>query len=158
MTGYNSIFRKVMLHELGHMFGLVDVPSNCSGNCGGQTARHSVMNSICNHNDTGNNLPLTPQACDNQSLNAENLYPASISPPDTCYRCDDTYGCISDYNGPETFQSCASSGCGDPCGGDPCCGDPCCGDPNCGQNCYEVCSQVCYECCTVYDDYGYCYW
>jgi hypothetical protein len=182
VSGYTSIFRKVMLHELGHTMGLLDVKTDKTKTCFGQTQGHSVMNAICGQNDRSNNMPMNVQDCDNQQVNSETLYPAG-----PCYNCDIYAECVQDPQGPygdpycyagcEYEDDCAGDPCcedpeccgdpccldpeccGDPCCGDPeCCGDPCCGDPNCGQDCYQVCSQVCYTDCTAWDDYGNCYW
>ncbi len=166
VAGYNTIFRKVMLHELGHTMGLRDEPVG-TGNCGGQTLGNSVMNGICNRNDGGGAMPTNVQTCDNQSVNSETLYPAG-----NCYQCDGASCVQNNLNGTFTTNNCDNTCdpcggdpccgdpccgdwlccgdpccgdpcCGDPCCEDPCCGDPCCGDPNCGQDCYEVCVAAC---------------
>lgn len=73
--GYNTVFKKVMLHEIGHTMGINDQPvPNGSANCGGQTAGKSVMNGKCGMNDQGNNLPTTVTACDNNSVRTISTY------------------------------------------------------------------------------------
>jgi hypothetical protein len=122
VSGYNSIFRKVMLHELGHSMGLRDVPTG-QGQCFGQTANRSVMNGICGQNDRNNNMPTDVATCDNQSVNTETLYPLGLCPG---YRCSG-FDCVrDDVNGTYTDPNCDSA-----CiiiGGGPCppqdCGEP----------------------------------
>lgn len=100
IAGYNTIFQKVMLHELGHTMGLKDEPIG-SGNCGGQSANNTVMNAVCNHNDTGGRMPTSVAGCDNQSVNSETLYP-----PGTCYDCDLSGDCLPNVNGPFPTSDC----------------------------------------------------
>lgn len=72
-AGYDTIFQKDALHELGHTFGLFDIGSNSVGEslnfCGFQRSGRSVMNSAScepneNTNDIRNVQPTTIQACD----------------------------------------------------------------------------------------------
>ena len=67
--GYESVFEKVTLHEIGHTMGLDDVAVTSSASvCGGQIPRTSVMNSFCGVNDSGNNVPTYPSACDQRAV------------------------------------------------------------------------------------------
>jgi hypothetical protein len=106
VSGYDTIFLKVMLHEVGHTMGLKDAAIG-SGNCGGQTSGNSVMNAVCNHNDTGGAMPTSVTTCDNQQVNSETLYPAG-----PCFDCNIWEECVEDNNGP--FPS---GDCYDLCGG-----------------------------------------
>ncbi|MDQ3744802.1 MAG: hypothetical protein M3444_10500 [Acidobacteriota bacterium] len=68
LPSFADAILKVMLHEIGHTMGLADVPvPDITANCGGQTARNSVMNGKCGVNDEGNNLPTDVTDCDNQT-------------------------------------------------------------------------------------------
>lgn len=111
VAGYNSIFRKVMLHELGHTMGLRDEPGG-TGPCQGQSAGNTVMNGICGQNDRLNNMPTDVATCDNQQVNSETIYPAGV-----CYSCAGN-DCLSDSNGPWDTPDCHDT-C-DPGGGDGC--------------------------------------
>lgn len=85
VTGYDSCFKKVVLHELGHSMGLRDEPKGTAP-CFGQSSGNTVMNGICGQNDSANNLPTKVKSCDDQSVNTETtLYPTntqcSVTPP-----------------------------------------------------------------------------
>jgi hypothetical protein len=73
--GYNKIFKKIALHEIGHTMGLAhfypDEGENYNS-CDEETRGHSVMNGACGVNDSNNNLPESPTACDRTSVN--NVY------------------------------------------------------------------------------------
>jgi hypothetical protein len=62
---HQAVFKQT-LHEVGHTMGLFDQPTG-GGSCGGQTAGQSVMNAMCNTNDSLNNMPTSVTNCDNQS-------------------------------------------------------------------------------------------
>lgn len=111
VTGYSSIFKKVMLHEVGHTMGLRDEPGG-TGPCRGQSAGNTVMNGICGQNDRANNMPTDVATCDNQQVNSETIYPAGV-----CYSCAGN-DCLSDNNGPWDTPDCHDT-C-DPGGGDDC--------------------------------------
>jgi len=118
VAGYSSIFKKVMLHELGHSMGLREEPTG-TGHCLGQSAGNTVMNAVCGQNDNQNNQPTNVVSCDNQQVNSETIYPAG-----SCYSCAGT-DCLTDNNGPY-----AASNCYNTCGGgggefDPCAGEIC---------------------------------
>ncbi|HXU38575.1 MAG TPA: hypothetical protein VN937_19630 [Blastocatellia bacterium] len=102
--GYNTIFKKLMLHELGHTMSLKDVDKG-PGTCYGQTAGHSVMNSICGVNDGLSNVPKSVQTCDTQAVNSSTLYLSQTACRFSCVdpecEIDNAYGMyqeISDCN------------------------------------------------------------
>ena len=67
--GYNTVFEKITLHEIGHTMGLNDVAvSSGFASCGGQIPRTSVMNSLCGLNESGNNIPVQPSECDQRAV------------------------------------------------------------------------------------------
>lgn len=66
--GYETVFQKMTEHEIGHSMGINDIPQ-VPGPCGGQTGGSSVMNAICNVNDSADNIPLAPTNCDNSAVN-----------------------------------------------------------------------------------------
>lgn len=144
---YLTAILKAMLHEIGHTMGITEtVRPDPNAPCFGQTPRISLMNAMCNVNDSADNLPQDVTPCDQQSITQVTTY-ADPCHGDPC--CGDP--CCGD-------SCCGDPCCDDPCCGDPCCGDPCCGDPNCGMQCYTVCVTYCYSNCTVYDYYGTCYY
>lgn len=101
-SGYNTIFRKVALHEIGHTLGIGHPPIG-SGSCFGQVIRASVMNSICGQNDIDNNMPTNITTCDTNAINSETtLYPTGNCPR---YRCDGTI-CVEDPNGEHDDPGC----------------------------------------------------
>jgi Calx-beta domain/Domain of unknown function (DUF4214) len=79
--GYDTIFVKLTLHEMGHTMGL-DHPA-VPGNVCDQPNGATVMNFICNINDQGGNLPTSPTACDQSSINSESIYPPTVPPTPT---------------------------------------------------------------------------
>jgi hypothetical protein len=85
VIGYDTIFKKVILHELGHSMGVKDEPK-LTTTCYGQASQNTVMNGICGQNDRFNNMPTKVKGCDDQSVNSETtLYPANpqcaVTPP-----------------------------------------------------------------------------
>ena len=67
--GYNTVFEKITLHEIGHTMGLKDVAvSNSFASCGGQIPLTSVMNGLCGLNESSNNIPLQPSECDQRAV------------------------------------------------------------------------------------------
>lgn len=76
--GYNKIFEKIALHEIGHTMGLSDVPlSSRVIECGGQSSAKSVMNFRCGVNDFGNNMPAYIPACDRKAVKSNPQYKSS---------------------------------------------------------------------------------
>lgn len=76
--GYNKIFEKIALHEIGHTMGLSDVPlSSRVVECGGQSSGKSVMNIRCGVNDIGNNMPAYIPACDRKAVKSNPQYKSS---------------------------------------------------------------------------------
>jgi Calx-beta domain/Domain of unknown function (DUF4214) len=80
-AGYDTIFIKLTLHEMGHTMGL-DHPTQAFANICDQPNGATVMNYVCNENDLGGNLPVNVAACDQNSINTESIYPTpALSPP-----------------------------------------------------------------------------
>jgi hypothetical protein len=80
-AGYDTIFIKLTLHEMGHTMGL-DHPTPAPANICDQPNGATVMNYVCNENDLGGNLPVTVVACDQNTINTESIYPTpALSPP-----------------------------------------------------------------------------
>lgn len=105
LSGYNTIFKKLLLHELGHTMDLKDVDKDITKPCYGQTAGHSVMNGVCGANDGLSNMPKSIQACDTQAVNSSTLYFAEAACRFSCFdpecEMDNAYGIyqeISDCN------------------------------------------------------------
>lgn len=71
-AGFNTVFIKVMAHEIGHSFGLNDVKT-------GQVAGDSVMNQISGTNDSSNNIAQAPTSCDDTAVNENTHYPSPRS-------------------------------------------------------------------------------
>ena len=80
-AGYDTIFIKLTLHEMGHTMGLDHpfAPANVCDQPNGAT----VMNYICNENDQGGNLPTSVAACDQNAINSESIYPPIPQAPPT---------------------------------------------------------------------------
>jgi len=78
-AGYDSMFLKQTLHELGHTMGL-NHPPNPTGNGCDQTDGASVMNYACNANDSANNMPTDVATCDNQTVNQLAQYQPTPTP------------------------------------------------------------------------------
>lgn len=80
-AGYDTIFVKLTLHEMGHTMGL-DHPAAPANICD-QPNGATVMNYICNENDLGGNLPTSVAACDQNAINSESIYQGVVQPPPT---------------------------------------------------------------------------
>ncbi len=77
-SGYDNIFLKIMLHEIGHTMGLDDIPiPNPNSSCGGYSSGKSVMNAACGVNDNGGNLPTKVKDCDNNTVKTNSIYAGS---------------------------------------------------------------------------------
>lgn len=85
--GYNTIFTKMALHEIGHLMGLSHYsdghPDSCQ-NMGDpskyQNSSSSVMNDGCNPNDINDNIATAPTLnCDNPRVNS--IYPCPTPTP-----------------------------------------------------------------------------
>lgn len=81
--GYDTVFRKIARHEIGHTMGLKDQPDDSTKPCGGQRAGQSVMNHACGVNDQWENLPSGITYCDNQAVNKNPTYGAGTEPKST---------------------------------------------------------------------------
>lgn len=68
--GYSTYFYKVILHELGHTFGLADVylPGPCN-----QHQAASVMSQVCGVNDSGQGISAGLTQCDIDAIDV--IYP-----------------------------------------------------------------------------------
>ncbi|HEX8144887.1 MAG TPA: DUF4214 domain-containing protein [Pyrinomonadaceae bacterium] len=89
-AGYDTIFIKLTLHEMGHTMGLDHpaAPANICDQINGAT----VMNYICNENDLGGNLPTSVAACDQNAINSESIYPPTVPPTPTLQFSAGAYG------------------------------------------------------------------
>ena len=72
--GYDTVFLKGTLHEIGHSMGLDHAPSP-------QTAGKSVMNGRSGINDSNNLTPTDVQPCDKQSVNQNPQCPTPTPTP-----------------------------------------------------------------------------
>jgi hypothetical protein len=113
-SAYQTLWYKIALHELGHIFGLADVyqPYPCNS-----YPLMSVMDQVCGTNDSGQGIAFSPTTCDTTEV--ETVYAA-------------------DYPG----GSCTEGGgdCGGGGGGGGGCipdGEECTDDP------YDCCSEAC---------------
>lgn len=121
-NGYNSIFFKLTLHEIGHTLGLLNVIDDASGvpnlaNCSQESRGSSVMNTpACyrnNTNDVENNVPIAPATCDTDQVKV--VYP----PPTTgggcgldgCGGCNQGIHVNPDVGGDESPQLCNGCNC-----------------------------------------------
>lgn len=85
-AGYDTMFLKQALHELGHTMGL-DHPPNPTGNGCDQTDGASVMNYTCNTNDQANNQPTGVTTCDNQTVNQRPQFQPTPEPSPVAGHC-----------------------------------------------------------------------
>lgn len=105
--GYDQVFVKLTLHEIGHTMGLEDAPVVIpGGNLCTQTDENSVMNGMCGTNDSAGNLPTTVKDCDKTAINNNPAYSGSGGGGsdddgggggDPCYSCSSDAICQS-YN------------------------------------------------------------
>ena len=79
-AGYETFIIKLTLHEVGHTMGL-DHPALPPGGICAQQDGVSVMNYICNVNDSANNMPTRVAECDQGAINSESRYPAFTQSP-----------------------------------------------------------------------------
>ena len=77
-AGYDTMFLKQTLHELGHTMGLTDAP-NPTGNGCNQPDGASVMNYTCDPNDSANNEPTDVADCDKTAV--QTSYPTPTPTP-----------------------------------------------------------------------------
>lgn len=81
--GYDTVFLKEALHEIGHTMGL--------GHPTTQQAGKSVMNAMLGTNDQGNLIPTSIQTCDNTKIDQNTNYrdtSESGCVPETCGECE----------------------------------------------------------------------
>ena len=78
--GFDTFVIKLTLHEVGHTMGL-DHPTLPPGGICAQPDGATVMNYICNVNDSSNNMPTRVSECDQTTLNSETKYPAFTQSP-----------------------------------------------------------------------------
>lgn len=109
-AGYDTIFRKLALHEIGHTMGLDEAPVPASGYCD-QPDGATVMNGYCGTNDQGNNYPIEVQPCDNNNINS--IYdppPPTPEPTPTplqqCYPPSDQTFCYSTHGRWRPYPMC----------------------------------------------------
>jgi hypothetical protein len=80
-AGYDTMFLKQALHEMGHTMGLDHAP-NPTGNGCDQPDGASVMNYACNTNDSANNMPTDVAECDKNAV--QTSYPTPTPTPTPC--------------------------------------------------------------------------
>ena len=90
-SGYDSVFTKVALHEIGHTMGLNEAPIPEGGICA-QVDGATAMNGMCNPNDTGNNLPMSVPQCDQDTLKTSYPPPVPVFSPTPTPTPDNTGG------------------------------------------------------------------
>jgi hypothetical protein len=78
--GFETFIIKLTLHEVGHTMGL-DHPTLPPGGICAQQDGATVMNYICNVNDSANNMPTRVAECDQSAINSEPRYPAFTQSP-----------------------------------------------------------------------------
>lgn len=100
--GYDTIFKKLAMHEIGHSLGLTHYYDGHHPACATQTRAASVMNDGCGVNDVNNNIATAPTICDN---NRFTYYICPTPTPTPTPYCDE--------NGPVTLeqrQECEDNG------------------------------------------------
>jgi len=102
--GYDTIFKKVALHEIGHTMGLAHAYATGTDVCT-LTAHVTVMQGICGTNDSADKMPQSVTSCDQAKINEE--YTAG-----NCWGCSNQQ-CIED----NTFGTFTAAGCDDQCSG-----------------------------------------
>ncbi len=110
-AGYDTMFLKQALHEIGHTMGL-DHPPNPTGNGCDQTDGASVMNYACGTNDSENNMPTAVADCDNDEVTNNYLPPPPpLCQPTTCQQryIFDPDECRCVYNWEYTCDYCANT-------------------------------------------------
>lgn len=96
LPGYDTVFLKNALHEMGHTLGLNHPPLPESGDGCDQTDNASVMNYQCGANDRFGNIATDVQPCDNNTINS--FYPPPLDCTSVgnctdanCIDCDETF-------------------------------------------------------------------
>lgn len=107
--GYNTVFIKQAMHEIGHGFGMNHYTSGHPNACTQQSSGSSVMNDACGVNDNGayfgstfypSNQTTNVTNCDFSQLNSVHTCPTPTPTPSPtpnscthCSCCDCDYGC-----------------------------------------------------------------
>lgn len=81
LSGYNTIFVKEALHEIGHGMGLTHYAATHPNPCQQQSAGSSVMNDMCGVNDSENIISATITACDTARINGLYICPTPSPTP-----------------------------------------------------------------------------
>ena len=110
-TGYDTVFQKIALHEIGHTMGLDEAPVPPGGFCD-QPNGATVMNGYCGTNDSGNNLPTSVPQCDSDNINSK--YPPPLGGSgggDDCEGAQTEGACTADLTLEECWNTtvCGSS-------------------------------------------------
>jgi hypothetical protein len=119
--GYGSVYRKMALHEIGHLMGLSHYATGHPNPCTDQSKLSSVMNDGCGRNDRTDNIPEAPTSCDNNRVNGiycptPPLTPTpepTNTPPDMfcleCWQTDPLCPCYTSYEQARFGKSCPSN-------------------------------------------------
>jgi hypothetical protein len=90
-NGYDTVYLKVALHEIGHSMHL-DHPQT-------DVRLMSVMNTAANVNETGNYIPTAPSSCDNTTIQSQYYVLACPMPSPTPF-CEFEESDVSCVDGP----------------------------------------------------------
>jgi len=121
-SGSLSFFQQVFEHELGHEFGLGDMPAPNNDPCL-QTPGASIMNGYCGTNDSAGILPSTVTPCDDDEVTQNMGCHQPIGGCPLGYYWDDFFcECFAINPPPDP----------DPCGGQCTCGAECMPNGECG--------------------------
>lgn len=114
-----TIGAKVMGHEFGHLWGLGEASPDPASDplfCGKQSDGATVMNGICGHNDSANNMPSGVTGCDlskaSQIIDASSPQPTPTPTPEGggCEFGGCEAGCFWSCE----YGTCVGSGCDSP--------------------------------------------
>ena len=79
--GYDTMFTKEAMHEIGHLMGLTHYTSGHNPSCTQQSPGASVMNDACGYNDSEGLMSTTVKSCDTTRLNGIFICPTPTPTP-----------------------------------------------------------------------------
>jgi len=106
-SGYNNVWEKAALHEVGHTMGLNHLTGYARA-CD-EPDQVSVMNGLCQTNDSAANMRTTVASCDQNIINSEGYS------TEGCVLCSGPTCLPDDLNG--GYATCDDAGCPDGGGG-----------------------------------------